>query len=105
MLAGLRLLAHSSRHTAHGDRLTEQGKTKGGFIGLISHISCRLVESFRLPHACRGIVPSFMDDDGSDFRIFSRGIVPPYRTTTGPTSPFRLPHPEFQLPHSDFRIQ
>jgi hypothetical protein len=91
MLAGLRLLAHSSRFTAHGDRLTEQGKTKGGFIGLISHISCRLVESFRLPHACRGIVPSFMDDDGSDFRI--------------PTSPFRLPHPEFQLPHSDFRIQ
>jgi hypothetical protein len=25
------------------------------------------------------------------FRIFSRGIVPPYRTTTGPTSEFRFP--------------
>jgi hypothetical protein len=25
------------------------------------------------------------------FRIFSRGIVPPYRTTTGPTSEFLIP--------------
>ncbi len=25
----------------------------------------------------------------SEFRIFSRGIVPPYRTTTGPTSEFK----------------
>ncbi len=24
----------------------------------------------------------------SEFRIFSRGIVPPYRTTTGPNSEF-----------------
>ena len=28
----------------------------------------------------------------SAFRIFSRGIVPPYRTTTGPTSEFRTPY-------------
>jgi len=27
----------------------------------------------------------------SAFRIFSRGIVPPYRTTTGPTSEFLKP--------------
>jgi hypothetical protein len=31
----------------------------------------------------------------SDFRIFSRGIVPPYRTTTGPTSEF---HPSVLSP-------
>jgi hypothetical protein len=28
----------------------------------------------------------------SNFRIFSRGIVPPYRTTTGPTSDFKSFH-------------
>jgi hypothetical protein len=27
----------------------------------------------------------------SEFRIFSRGIVPPYRTTTGPNSEFLKP--------------
>ena len=54
-------------------------------------------------------------------RIFSRGIVPPHRTTTGPTSDFhflcpifptsafRLPFPlpylsYFRVPHSAFRI-
>jgi hypothetical protein len=34
----------------------------------------------------------------SDFLIFSRGIVLPYRTTTGPTSAFRLPN-SFSLHH------
>jgi hypothetical protein len=37
-------------------------------------------------------------------RIFSRGIVPPHRTTTGPNSLFPLPYSHFRIPTSHFRI-
>jgi hypothetical protein len=36
----------------------------------------------------------------SDFRFFSRGIVPLYRTTTGPASDFRIPPSDFKIPTS-----
>ena len=48
------------------------------------------IENFRLPNS-GSLSPqsSLLSPDlFSDFRIFSRGIVPPYRTTTGPTSNF-----------------
>jgi len=46
-------------------------------------------------------LPTFATSFFSHFRTFSRGIVPPYRTTTGPTSDFLfLPF----FPTSAFRI-
>jgi len=66
--------------------------------------------SFRLPHACRGIVPFLWDDDGSDFRLQS---IPPsknshFRLQIPPTfSPSQLLtffFPHFRIPTSTFRI-
>ena len=42
-------------------------------------------------------LPTFSTSFFSHFRIFSRGIVPPYRTTTGPTSHFQISPSQFAL--------
>jgi hypothetical protein len=42
-----------------------------------------------LPDASKFRIHSIPTSINSDFRIFSRGIVPSYRTTTGPISDFK----------------
>jgi hypothetical protein len=41
---------------------------------------------FRLPHACRGIVPPFWDDDGSQFRILLSFHLPSFTVGLAPNA-------------------
>jgi len=71
-------------------------------MGILSNKFCIEELVFILPGAA---AESCADDPAttSDFRIFSRGIVPPYRTTTGPLSEFRISTSDFIFPlPSDF---
>ena len=68
--------------------------------------SCQKIKGYNRIHSLKIVLAlSFVK---SEFRIDSRGIVPPYRTTTGPTSEF-LPSllticlfSHFRIPNSDF---